>query len=78
MTSTDALPYVEGELNYLGATAERPRYYAYDRADTDPPPHMPLEPHTMAIYDLRPIAGELSLDVQGFALAEHRSAVRDF
>ena len=75
---SDRLPYVEGELNYLGATSERPRYYAYDRADTDPPSHMPLEPHKMPIHDLRPVAGELSLDVQGFALAEHRSAVRDF
>lgn len=78
MTSIDRLPYVEAELNYLGATAERPRYYAYDRAETDPSPHMPLEPHRMQIHDLRPVAHELSLDVQGFALAEQRSAVRDF
>src|SRR3954465_313422 len=78
MTDTNRLPYVEGELNYLGATAERPRYYAYDRAETDPPSHMPLEPHKMPIRDLRPIAHELSLDVQGFAIAEQRSAVRDF
>ena len=47
MSNTDRLPYVEAELNYLGATTERPRYYAYDRADTDPPSHMPLEPHKM-------------------------------
>jgi hypothetical protein len=78
MTSAQSLPYVEAELNYLGPTAERPRYYAYDRDDRDPPAHMPLEPHTMPIHDLRPIAGELSLDVQGFAFAEQRSAVRDF
>src|SRR3954468_22183422 len=78
MTSTDNLPYVEAELNYLGATAERPRYYAYDRAESDPPPVMPLEPHRMQIHDLRPIAHELSLDAQGFALVEQRSAVRDF
>ena len=78
MTTMQTLPHVEGELNYLGATHERPRYYAYDRAETDPPSHMPLEPHKMPIHDLRPVAGELSLDVQGFALAEHRSAVRDF
>jgi hypothetical protein len=76
--TTRSLPYVEGELNYLGPTTERPRYYAYDRADTDPPSHMPLEAHRMPIHDLRPIAHELSLDVQGFALAEQRSAVRDF
>jgi hypothetical protein len=30
------------------------------------------------IHTLRPIAGELGLDVQGFALKEQRSAVQDF
>jgi hypothetical protein len=78
MTTADNQRFVEAELNYLGPTAERPRYYAYDRDDSDPPPVMPLEPHKMQIRDLRPIGHELSLDVQGFALAEHRSAVRDF
>jgi hypothetical protein len=78
MSNIDRLPYVEAELNYPGPTRERPRYYAYERDDTDPPAHMPLEPHRMAIHDLRPLAHELSLDVQGFALAEQRSAVRDF
>jgi len=78
MTSTQDLPYVEAELNYLGATSQRPRYYAYDRDDADPPAHMPLEPRRMPIHDLRPVADQLSLDVQGFALAEQRSAVRDF
>jgi hypothetical protein len=74
----DKLPYVEAELNYLGPTTERPRYYAYERDATDLPSVMPLEPHRMEIHDLRPIGHELSLDVQGFALAEQRSAVRDF
>jgi len=78
MTALDKLPYVEAELNYLGPTTERPRYYAYERDATDLPSVMPLEPHRMQIHDLRPIGHELSLDVQGFALAEQRSAVRDF
>ncbi len=78
MNSADRLPYVEAELNYLGQTAERPRYYAYERDANDPPPVMPLDPHVVQIHDLRPIADELSLDVQGFALVEQRSAVRDF
>jgi hypothetical protein len=78
MTALNKLPYVEAELNYLGPTTERPRYYAYDRAESDPPPVMPLEPHKMQIHDLRPIGHELSLDVQGFALVEQRSAVEDF
>jgi hypothetical protein len=78
MTTADNLRFVEAELNYLGATADRPRYYAYDRDDNDPPAVMPLEPHKMQIHDLRPIGHELSLDVQGFALVEQRSAVGDF
>jgi hypothetical protein len=78
MNNSDQLPYVEAELNYLGPTQQRPRYYAYEPTDADPPPVMPIEPHRMQIRNLRPIADALSLDVQGFALAEQRSAVRDF
>src|SRR5258708_10718825 len=36
------------------------------------------EPHRMMIYDARPVAARLSLDGEGLALVEHRSAVRDF
>src|SRR5215207_6096369 len=78
MTTQRPLPYVEAELNYLGQSPERPRYYAYEPDANDPPPVMPLEPHRLPIHDLRPLSRELSLDLQGFALAEHRSAVRDF
>jgi hypothetical protein len=78
MSDIDRLPYVEGELNYLGPTAERPRYYAYEPGPNDPPSVMPYEPHKMQIHDLRPIQDEFDLDVQGFALVEQRSAVRDF
>ncbi len=39
---------------------------------------MPYEPHRMQIRDLRPVAGELDLDVQGFELVEQRTAVKDF
>jgi hypothetical protein len=78
MTDADRLPYVEAELNYLGTTQQRPRYYAYEPDPGDPPTLMPYEPHVMRIHDLRPIMSELSLDVQGFALVEQRSAVGDF
>ncbi len=78
MIDADRLPYVEAELNYLAPTTERPRYYTYETDATDPPPVMPLEPHRMRIHDLRPIGHELSLDLQGFALVEQKSAVTDF
>jgi hypothetical protein len=78
MSNAQSLPYVEAELNYLAPTGERPRYYAYEPDSSDRPAVMPIEPHTVQIHTLRPIADELGLDVQGFALLDQRSAVRDF
>ena len=78
MTNIDQLPYVEAELNYLAPMAERPRYYAYEPEAGEPRSNLTPEPHQMHIHSLRPIADDLGLDVQGFALLEQRSAVRDF
>jgi len=39
---------------------------------------MTYDPHTMAIYDMRPVQHELDLDREGFALVEQRTAVKDF
>jgi hypothetical protein len=74
----NGLPHVEGVLNYLALTAERPINLAYD-----PPPGVPrstgiTEAHRMTIYDVRPVAARLSLDSEGLALVTHHSAVRDF
>jgi hypothetical protein len=74
----ERLPRVEGILNYLAPMAEKPMNLAYD-----PPPGVPRsngipEPHVMAIHDARPVMGRLSLDGEGLAIVEHRSAVRDF
>ncbi len=80
-TQTDAqvaLPLVEAELNYLAATTERPRNYTYD-----PPPGVPRsnstrELHRVAIQSARPIADDVSLDREGFAVLHHASQVHDF
>src|ERR1041385_5811837 len=76
MTNIDQLPYVEAELNYLAPMSERPRYYAFEPQAGEPRSNLTPEPHQM--QTLRPIACELGLDVQGFALLEQRSAVQDF
>ncbi len=65
-------------LNYLAPMNEGPRTYTFD-----PPAGVPrfngrLAAHPMPIQDARPIQSALSLDVQGFVLREHASAVRDF
>ena len=65
-------------LNYLAPMTERPRNYTYD-----PPPGVPrsnsvAETHVVPILSARPVAAEISLDREGFALLRHQSAVRDF
>src|SRR6202030_134961 len=74
----ERLPRVEGLLNYLAPMAEKPMNLTYD-----PPPGVPRstvvpEPHVMLIHDARPVAGRLTLDGEGLAHIEHRSAVKDF
>jgi hypothetical protein len=78
MSNVDSLPYVEAELNYLAPMTERPRYYAYEPQAGEPRSNLEPEPHQVRIHTLRPIAGELGLDVQGFALRQQKSAVQDF
>jgi hypothetical protein len=72
------LPYVEAELNYLKPMAERPRYFAYEAEPGEPRSNLTADPHTVKIRSMRPIASELDLDRQGFALVEQQTAVSDF
>ncbi len=72
------LPLIEAELHYLTPMADRPRNYTFD-----PPPGVPRsnvvpETHHVPVQDVRPIASDVSLDREGFAVLRHRSAVRDF
>ena len=73
-----ALPSVVAPLNYLAPIAGPLRTYAYDPPDGGPRFNGALVAHAMPIADARPLRGELSLDVHGFVLADHASAVRDF
>jgi hypothetical protein len=76
--SLSALPRVEAQLNYLAPMTERPRNYAYDPPVGVPRSNTTPEIHTVPIYDARPIAPEISLDREGFALLQNDTAVRDF
>jgi hypothetical protein len=78
VTRISDLAHIEAQLNYLAPMAERPRSYTFD-----PPPGVPRsnsthEAHTVAIHDARPLASEISLDREGFAVLHQQSAVRDF
>jgi hypothetical protein len=72
------LPYVEAELNYLKPMADRPRYYAYETQSGELRSNLTADPHIVKIRSMRPIASELDLDRQGFALVEQQTAVKDF
>ena len=72
------LPYVEAELNYL-VPPDGPLWnYTYEPPAGQPRTNASYEARRVAIHDLRPIADELSLDRQGFALIAQESAVGDF
>src|SRR5581483_7719833 len=72
------LPHVTAPLSYIVPTAEKPHSYMYE-----PPPGVPkisatYEKHSTIIRSMRPIAREVSLDVEGFTLLNHHSRVSDF
>lgn len=72
------LPGIDATLNYLTPMVERPRNYTFD-----PPPGVPWsntehEAHLVTIHDVRPVASQVSLDREGFAVLHQQSAVHDF
>ncbi|MCA0249202.1 MAG: methyltransferase [Proteobacteria bacterium] len=72
------LSHVTADMNYLVPMAERPRNYTFEPPAGVPRTNAEHEVHAVKIRDARPIAGHVSLDANGFALLQHRSAVKDF
>ena len=72
------LTSVEGSLLFLEPSAQKPFTYNYDPPEGVARTNAVYAPHVVSIADARPIADTLSLDVEGFVLASHRSAVTDF
>lgn len=76
--NAQTVPHVDGVLNYVAPMAERPRTLAYAPEPGVPPSNIVSEPHTVPIHDLRPVAGDVTLDRQGFALVTAPTEVQDF
>ncbi len=74
----ESLPFVTAELNYLAPTPGKPRTYAFDPPAGEPKSTIVSEPHTVPIFDARPVAQNLSLDREGFALVRHPTVVKNF
>jgi hypothetical protein len=73
-----ALSFVTADLNYLTPPLDRPRIYTFEPPSGEPKSNIIPEPHSVPIYDIRPISETVSLDREGFALVRQKSSVRDF
>ena len=69
---------VNGSLNYIEPTSEKPVYYAYEPPAGTPRSTGKFVAHTVPIRNAREVVDHLSLDRQGFQLTHQESAVRDF
>jgi len=78
MTSHPDLPHVEAELNYLAPTTERPRNYTFEPPAGVSRSNTTREQHRVPIHSARPIASDISLDREGFAVVRQASEVHDF
>ena len=74
----DHLPQVNGMVVYLAKMAEKPHTYTYEPPDGVPRSNIVTEEHTLPIHDIRPIAGDLSLEREGFSLLTQHSAIGNF
>jgi hypothetical protein len=75
---TARLPHVTAVLNYLVPPAEKPRSLAYEPAPGEPQTTASYEAHTVPIHDVRPIAGDLSIEREGLRLVARPTRTRDF
>jgi len=65
--------YVEATIRFLGTYQGKPVFFGR-RRERD---NLPLEAHTVRIENLRPHAGNLSLDREGLELVQHTSRLRN-
>jgi hypothetical protein len=78
LSTTDQLPYVEGQLNFIDPAGPRPTNYMYQPADGAPQRTGSYVKFTVPIYNVRPMLGELSLDREGFEIVRQESKVTNF
>jgi hypothetical protein len=74
----NGLPRVDATLNYLAPMSERPRNYTYEPPAGVSRSNTVRDSRTVPVFDARPLADDVSLDHEGFALLNAPSAVRDF
>jgi hypothetical protein len=73
-----ATPAVDAEITFSIDTGEKPVNETFESGQIIRRRTGATERRRVSIHDARPLAGELSLDRNGFVLADHPTAVRDF
>ncbi len=76
-TSQD-LPYVEANLNYLVPMDKKPVNYTYEPPSGTSRSNTTYQTHKLRIYNARSISENILLDQEGFAFTEHNTNVRNF
>jgi len=69
---------VEATLTFIEATPEKPYTFAYKPPEGVAATNVRPRPVPVRVHDARPLAERLRLDVEGFQVVRHRTAVRDF
>jgi len=78
MRALETLDYVEARVNHLVPTEEKPAVYIVPMGEGENRRESEYAAHQVRIYDLRPVAAEMSLDREGLALVDSDTAVQDF
>jgi hypothetical protein len=73
-----ALGAIEGEINFTWPTDEKSYSYTYKPPEGVPSTNIRPRAERVRIENARPIAAGLDVDVNGFQVVAHKSAVRDF
>ncbi len=76
--STPPLPAVNAELSFIRPQDVKPSFHSSALTGGAPKLLFETDTHPVTIADLRPIADQLSLDLEGFELHQHQTTVRDF
>jgi hypothetical protein len=74
----EALETISAPLGFTERKAEKLYAYAITPPEGVPTTNIVMDQQTVQIANARPIADKLSLDVEGFAVVKHHTAVRDF
>jgi len=73
------LPSIRAMLNYLVETGEKPESYGgVSQTVADQQRKGKYEEHEMPVYNGRVIAGELSIEREGFIFVKHETKVKNF